>query len=152
MASWAQMMDVVWGVVDGYYPLTSWLAARGGRKIKFASEDRLRADLTKFDLPALMVWMGKADSHWRSNAQLATAMTFVVQMVSDGRSEEEALDFGWLVWQALAGQKATNFGLENLLTWTMEAGPLERVADERKAGGNAAAWKMRVAVTLVVVE
>jgi len=152
MASWAQMLDTVWGVVDGYYPLTSWLQTRGGKKFKFAADDRQRADLTKADLPALMVWMGKADTHWRSNAQLATAVTFVVQMISDVRDEKEALDFGWLVWQALMGQKASNFGLENLLTWTMEAGPLERVTSEKKAGGTAAVWKMRMAVTLVVIE
>ena len=152
MASWAQMRDAVWGVVDTYGPLTSWLTTRGGRKFKFAADDRQRADLTKADLPALMVWMGKADCHWRSNAQLATAVTFAVEMVSDVRDEKEALDFGWLVWQALLGQKASNFGLQNLLTWTMEGGPLERVTSEKKAGGTAAAWKMRIAVTMVVVE
>ena len=152
MASWAQMLDAVWGVVDGYAPLTSWLTTYGGKKLKFAADDRLRMDLTKFDLPALMLWMGKVDTHWRSNAQLATAVTFVVQMVSDGRDERGALDFGWLVWQALMGQRTTNFGLENLLTWTMEADPLERAASEKKAGGNAEVWGMRVAVTLVVIE
>ena len=152
MASWAQMLDAVWAILDGYVPLTSWLTTYGGQKLKFTADDRLRMDLTKADLPALMMWMGKVESHWRSNAQWATAVTFVVQMVSDSRDEKAALDFGWLVWQALMGQRTTNFGLENLLTWTMEAGPLDRATGEKKAGANAEVWRMRVAVTMVVVE
>jgi len=152
MASWATMQDRIWGVLEAYGPLVSWLQERGGKEIKFAAGDRLRMDLTKFDLPALMVWLAKAESHWRSNAQVATTLTFAVQLATDGRDEREAMDFGGYVWQALLGQKASNFGLENLLRWTMEAGPLEHSVEERKGAASAAIWKMRVNLTLVVAE
>ena len=51
MASWAQMVDAVWAILDGYVPLTSWLTTYGGQKLKFTADDRLRMDLTKADLP-----------------------------------------------------------------------------------------------------
>ena len=142
-------MDVLWGVLDGYAPLTSWLTARGGKKWKFTAGDRLPLELTPTDLPALMVWLTKVESHWHSTAQFATAATFAVEMRTDSRDEREALDLAWNVWQALVGQRATNFGLTNLLDWRMEGGPLERAFEK---GKDAAVWKMRVGVTLVVVE
>jgi hypothetical protein len=106
-------------------------------------------DLAQVELPALMVYLAKAGSEWRSNAQLATSVSFALEMLSDSRDEREALDFAWHVWQALSGQKTTNFGLANLLTWRMEGGPLERTFAKTKA---AVLWKMRLAVTLTVVE
>lgn len=109
-----EIYEAVWSALDNYSALTRFLAAYGGHTYKYSADGKLGHDLSKADLPALVVSPVELGEEAGLSGYTVGRLRLAVETRVSQRDLDVLLDFVWHVGAALKEKlrgSDANFGL-----------------------------------------